>query len=92
MTKMVNLLLNKAFKTAGKPHHILLASDRKTLDADGKDLAYITASVVDANGTLCPDADNSLAFKVTGSGTYKAVAQWRSDQFGIVSPPKNEDL
>jgi beta-galactosidase len=61
-------------KTAGKPHHILLETDRKTLTADGKDLAYITASVVDKDGNLCPDAENSLAFGVTGAGTYKVVA------------------
>lgn len=61
-------------KTAGKPHHIVLETDRKTLTADGKDLAYITASVVDANGNLCPDADQSLSFEVTGAGQFKVVA------------------
>ncbi len=61
-------------KTAGKPHHILLETDRKTLGADGKDLAYITASVVDAEGNLCPDADQDLSFSVSGAGTYKVAA------------------
>ena len=60
--------------TAGKPHHIKLDTDRTKLSADGKDLAYITASVVDAKGNLCPDATNLLRFSVTGDGSYKAVA------------------
>ncbi len=61
-------------KTAGKPHHIVLSPDQQQLKADGKDLSYITASVVDVNGNLCPDADNSLSFEVTGAGMYKVVA------------------
>ena len=75
-------------KTAGKPHHIVLESDRKTLMADGKDLAYITASVVDANGTLCPDAENSLNFKVTGNGTYKVVANGDPTSLELFHLPK----
>ncbi|GGI22711.1 beta-galactosidase GalB [Pedobacter mendelii] len=61
-------------KTAGKPHHILLETDSKTLTANGKDLAYVTASIVDVNGNLCPDADNSLSFDVKGAGQFKVVA------------------
>ncbi|MBW8684810.1 beta-galactosidase GalB [Chitinophaga rhizophila] len=61
-------------KTAGTPHHIQLTADRTVLTADGKDLAYITATVVDADGNVCPDADNLLQFEVSGAGKYKAVA------------------
>lgn len=61
-------------KTAGAPHHIQLAADRAVLAADGKDLAYVTASVVDVDGNLCPDAANLLQFEVTGAGSFKAVA------------------
>jgi beta-galactosidase len=61
-------------KTAGEPHHILLETDRTALTADGKDLAFVTASVVDKAGNLCPDATNELQFEVKGAGTFKAVA------------------
>ncbi|MVN92186.1 beta-galactosidase GalB [Mucilaginibacter aquatilis] len=64
----------QTIKTAGKPHHIELTADRATIDADGKDLSYITAKVCDANGNLCPDATNLLSFKVAGAGSYKVVA------------------
>ena len=61
-------------KTAGAPHHIELKADRTTLTANGKDLSYITATIVDKNGTLCPDATNQLQIEVTGAGQFKAVA------------------
>ena len=60
-------------RTAGKPKRLLLEPERKTIKADGNDLAYITVSLVDKNGTLCPDAANRLQFSVTGAGTYKAA-------------------
>ena len=60
-------------RTAGKPKRLLLEPERKAIAADGNDLAYITVSLVDKNGTLCPDAANRLQFSVTGAGTYKAA-------------------
>ena len=60
-------------RTAGKPKRLLLEPERKTIKADGNDLAFITVSLVDKNGTLCPDAANRLEFSVTGAGTYKAA-------------------
>ena len=60
-------------RTAGKPKRLLLEPERKTIKADGNDLAYVTVSLVDKNGTLCPDAANRLQFSVTGAGTYKAA-------------------
>lgn len=60
--------------TAGKPHHIELVADRKQLSADGKDLSFITARIVDAKGNLCPAASDELSFKVTGEGSFRAVA------------------
>jgi beta-galactosidase len=60
--------------TAGKPHHLKLETDRSVLEANGKDLAYITVSIMDVKGNLCPDSDLQLSFEVSGSGVYKAVA------------------
>jgi beta-galactosidase len=59
--------------TAGKPYQIVLNADRKTIQADGKDLSYITVSVVDKNGIPCATATNQLQFKVKGKGTYRAA-------------------
>lgn len=63
----------QVIKTAGKPKRLLLEPERKTIKADGNDLAFITVSLVDKNGTLCPGAANRLEFSVTGAGTYKAA-------------------
>ena len=37
------------------------------------DVAYVTASVVDANGILCPLADNTVNFSLTGPGVIAAT-------------------
>mgnify|MGYP000417640869 CR=1 FL=1 len=37
----------KVVRTAGKPHHIELVTKKKVLQADGKDLAYVTLRIVD---------------------------------------------
>lgn len=59
--------------TAGKGYQIVLDADRKTIKADGKDLSYVTVSVVDKNGVPCPTLTNQLQFKVKGKGKYKAA-------------------
>lgn len=63
----------KEIHTAGKPHHLELKADREIISADGKDLSYVTVSVVDKNGNLCPNATNQLNFEVKGAGKFKAV-------------------
>jgi len=59
--------------TAGKGYQIVLNADRKTIQADGKDLSYVTVSVVDKNGIPCPTATDQLQFKVKGKGVYRAA-------------------
>ncbi|MCG8310904.1 MAG: DUF4982 domain-containing protein [Cytophagales bacterium] len=60
-------------KTAGQPAKIVLESDRREIPADGKELAFVTVSVVDENGVLCPRANNLINFSVEGEGVVKAV-------------------
>ena len=60
-------------KTAGQPAKIVLDADRTVLQADGDDMAFVTVSLEDAAGTLCPDADDELFFEVDGAGSYQAV-------------------
>ncbi len=63
--------------TAGKPARLQLDTwtqhDKMQLKADGQDLAFITVSLVDADGTLIPAANDQLTFEVTGSGCYRAA-------------------
>ena len=62
-------------KTAGQPAKLQLSTwtQGETLAADGDDLAFITVSLVDADGTLIPDAADLLTFEVTGAGTFRAA-------------------
>lgn len=63
----------KLIVTAGKPYKLLLEPDKTILDADGKDISFVTVSVVDKNGNVCPTANLPLTFNVTGSGVYRAA-------------------
>ena len=75
-------------KTAGKPHHIELKVDRATIEANGKDLAFVTVSVVDKDGNLCPAADNLIEFSVAGEGHYRAGANGNSVSLELFHEPK----
>lgn len=69
-----NPVAEKTVHTAGKPHHIELVTDRSSLQADGKDLAYVTLRIVDKDGNLCPNDGRLVSFKVKGAGKYRASA------------------
>lgn len=69
-----NPVAEKTVRTAGKPHHIELVTDRSSLQADGKDLAYVTLRIVDKDGNLCPNDGRLVSFKVKGVGKYRASA------------------
>ena len=75
----------KILKTAGKPARLRLdcwtqqsdlsplTSHLSPLKADGNDLAFVTVSLVDKNGTLIPDAADQLQFDVSGAGSFRGV-------------------
>ncbi|MGN1221201.1 MAG: glycoside hydrolase family 2 TIM barrel-domain containing protein [Candidatus Cryptobacteroides sp.] len=69
-----NVADSAVVRTAGKPHHIVLCTDCEGLVPDGKDIAYVTASVVDKDGNLCPLATDMMTFSVTGEGSFRAAA------------------
>lgn len=63
----------RSIKTAGPPTSLVLEADRSRLTADGKDMAFVTVSVVDKDGNPCADAAHQLAFEVSGAGTFRAA-------------------
>ncbi len=63
----------REIKTAGQPSGIKLTPDRTEILADGKDLCYVTAEIVDSGGNICPIADNEITFTVNGSGFNAGV-------------------
>lgn len=60
-------------QTAGEPHHIELEVFDQDLSADEENIAFVTVKVVDAQGRLCPAADNTLRFQVRGNGCFRAA-------------------
>ncbi|MDO5588344.1 MAG: glycoside hydrolase family 2 TIM barrel-domain containing protein [Bacteroidales bacterium] len=85
--KQGNKAGEKTVKTAGKPAKLQLTADRSTIAADGCDLAFITVSLTDKNGTLCPDADHSLEFKVTGAATFNSVCNGDATSLEVFTEP-----
>lgn len=67
--------MQQTIATAGKPHHIeIWGRDGEGLSADGRDLYYLTVTVTDKDGNLCPHYNGLLHFRVKGCGKFKAVA------------------
>ena len=63
----------KTMRTAGKPHHLVVSSNRDSLMADGDDLAYLTVQVADKDGNIVPGETRRVKFKVTGAGEFEAT-------------------
>ena len=61
-----NLIAQDIQYTAGTPAKLALSSDKTAVSTASDDLVYITCDVLDKNGTLCPNADNSVTFTVMG--------------------------
>ncbi|MBX5438351.1 MAG: DUF4982 domain-containing protein [Thermoflavifilum sp.] len=55
-------------RTAGAPYRLVLEPDRRQIHADGRDLSFVTAKVVDQQGVLVPNANNLIHFQVQGAG------------------------
>jgi len=59
--------------TADKPAKIKLKADRNLIKADGKDLSFITVSILDKNDNNVPYADNLIHFKASELVTIAGV-------------------
>jgi beta-galactosidase len=65
--------------TAGHPDALALTTDKTSLGADGKSLAYVTVHVDDAHGVEVPEADNPVHVSVTGAGTFAGADNGKED-------------
>ncbi len=64
----------KTIRTAGKASAVRLTPDRAAIKADGEDLCFINVSLTDKDGNPVPDDNRLMNIKVTGAGSFKAVA------------------
>ncbi len=60
-------------QTTGTPTKIVLVPDRREIGADGEDLSYVTVKIVDKEGRVCLDADNTITFGLNGEGSLAGV-------------------
>jgi beta-galactosidase len=70
-------------KTSGTAFKVKLSIDTNQLHADGKDLAFISARILDQAGLLVPTAESLVRFKVSGPGIVEAAGN---------GDPANHDL
>ncbi|KAK7757116.1 hypothetical protein SLS62_000663 [Diatrype stigma] len=59
--------------TAGAAAALTATADRDALAADGRDLAFVTVAVVDADGNPVPGASDSITFSIEGPGEIIAT-------------------
>ena len=59
--------------TTGAATKLAATVDRNEIKADGKDLAYITVDVTDAEGNIVPNASNNVKFVVEGNGVLVGI-------------------
>lgn len=74
-------------RTAGEAAALKLVADRLVLKADGDDLSYITVSMTDKDGVLCPLANDQLTFEVEGTGEFKCVCNGDATSLEVFTEP-----
>jgi beta-galactosidase len=67
-TKGGTVVATDEVDSAGAAAKVSLSVDRKTIAADGRDLAFVTAVIQDSAGVMVPTANNSITFAVSGPG------------------------
>lgn len=75
--KAVNLEKGKeksafTLKTTGKAAAIRLTADRNRIKADRNDLSYVKIELIDAEGQVVPDADQTVTLRCEGAGHIAA--------------------
>ena len=72
-----------SLETTGRPADIRLVPEKAEMHADGHDLIYVNAEIVDREGRAVPDAETVLFAKVSGQG-------WLAG-FGSANPVTEEN-
>jgi beta-galactosidase len=72
-TKGGTVVASDKVQTAGAAAGLALKADRASIAADGRDLAFVEVDVVDAQAVIVPQANNSIAFAISGPGTIVGV-------------------
>ncbi|MCC8153954.1 MAG: DUF4982 domain-containing protein, partial [Tannerellaceae bacterium] len=83
-------VLSREIHTAGEATSLVLTPDRQTIQADGRDLSFITVEVKDKAGNLVPDANQLIRFTVEGEGFIVGTDNGdQNDSVSLKTPQRN---
>jgi beta-galactosidase len=68
-----NVIAETQVETTGNAARLQLTPDRKTINADGEDVAVFTVAALDAQGRVVPVAQNRIDFTAEGAGRIIGV-------------------
>jgi len=71
--KAGEVIATDRIETTGAPAAIRLRAERDVIAADGMDLAYVHAYIVDAQGRRVTGSDMKLTASVSGAGSFLAI-------------------
>ena len=66
--KKGSVTVRHEIRTAGAAKSVVLKPDKEFIAADGADVVFLQADVVDSAGTVVPTAQNWIAFSASGPG------------------------
>ena len=83
-------IMTETIETTKPASTIVLKSDRKSISADGRDVAVITVEIQNNKGRVVPDACQKLNIRLTGDGRILGVGNGDPSYLGE-DHPKEKD-
>ena len=82
---------SETIKTVGKSAAIRLSADRSTIKADRNDLSYVMVEIIDAEGNVIPDDDNTMVnFEISGNGKIAGVGSGSPTDMSSFQQPRKK--
>jgi beta-galactosidase len=78
----------KVLKTSGSPAVIRLITDQPEIQADRRDLVYVSIEVADDEGNRVPNAEIKVNLSLSGEGELLAAGNAAPDQMSSVKQPR----
>jgi beta-galactosidase len=80
-----------SLSTTGKPAAIRLVADRTTIKANGNDLSYVRAEVIDEKGNVVPYVDElEINYELNGQATLAGVGNGNPADLSSFQQPKKK--
>ncbi len=82
-------VMTSEIKTAGEPVKIRLTPDRSEINADGKDLSFVTVELLDKDGNVNPLTNQLVKFSVEGGTIAGTDNGDQNDHNSLKKPERN---